>query len=54
MAWLYGRDGLMRALLRGVFTYMKPGFHPWELDDRPLLEEALRLLEGGKPKELAA
>src|SRR3546814_14070626 len=25
LAWLYGRDGLMRALLRGVFTYMKPG-----------------------------
>src|SRR3546814_14523574 len=54
LAWLYSRDGLMRALLRGVFTYMKPGFHSWELDDRPLLQEALRLLEAGKVKELAA
>ena len=54
LAWLYGRHGLMRALARGVFTYMKPGFHPWEIDDRPLLEEALRLLEVAKPKEMAA
>ncbi|MBO9697326.1 MAG: metal-dependent hydrolase [Sphingopyxis sp.] len=54
LAWLYGRDGLMRALLLGVFTYMKPGFHPWEVDDRPLLEEALRLLEGSRAKALAA
>lgn len=54
LAWLYGRDGLMRALLHGVFTYMKPGFHPWEVDDRPLLAEALRLLEAGKARELAA
>jgi hypothetical protein len=44
----------MRVLARGVFTYMKPGFHPWEIDDRPLLEQALRLLEAGKPKEIMA
>jgi len=54
LAWLYGRHGLMRALLRGVVTYMKPGFHPWEVDDRPLLADALRLLEAGKPRGLAA
>lgn len=54
LAWLYGRHGLMRALLRGVVTYMKPGFHPWEVDDRPLLADALRLLEAGKPQGLAA
>jgi predicted metal-dependent hydrolase len=54
LAWLYGRHGLMRALLRGVFTYMKPGFHPWEVDDRPLLADALRLLEAGKPQGFAA
>ena len=54
LVWLYGRDGLLRALLRGVFTYMKPGFHPWEIDDRKLLGQALALLQSGKPKEVAA
>lgn len=54
LGWLYGRRGLMRALLKGVFTYMKPGFHPWHVDDRPLLAEALALLEATKPKGLAA
>jgi predicted metal-dependent hydrolase len=53
LAWLYGRHGLMRALFRGVFTYMRPGFHPWEVDDRGLLEEALHLLEAAKPKAMA-
>ncbi|HEY0594322.1 metal-dependent hydrolase [Sphingopyxis sp.] len=54
LAWLYGRKGLMRAMGLSIFTYIKPGFHPWEIDDRSLLKDALRLLEAGKPKEMAA
>lgn len=41
LGFLYGRSGLLRALLRGIGVYMKPGFHPWQEDDRPLLAEAL-------------
>lgn len=54
LAWLYGRHGLMRAMALSIFGYIKPGFHPWEIDDRSLLTDALRLLEAAKPKELAA
>ena len=54
LGWLYGRHGLMRALVRGVFTYMKPGFHPWQIDDRSLLDQALRLLNAPKQAEAVA
>lgn len=54
LAYLYGRPGTMRLLLLGVFTYMRPGFHPWQIDDRALLVEALTVLEAGEPKRNAA
>ena len=54
LAYLYGRDGLMRHLLAGVFTYMRPGFHPWHLDDRGLLAQALALLNAGEAREQMA
>ena len=54
LGYLYGRDGLMRHLLFGVFAYMRPGFHPWHLDDRGLLAQALALLNAGETREQAA
>ncbi|WP_033075142.1 metal-dependent hydrolase [Sphingopyxis sp. MWB1] len=44
LAFLYGRPGTMRLLLKGVFTYIRPGFHPWELDDRALVTQSLASL----------
>ena len=38
--FLFVQPGLMRAVLKSYFTYYKPGFHPWEEDDRHLLVEA--------------
>lgn len=52
LGYLYGRPGPLRLLLKGVFVYMRPGFHPWELDDRPLLARSLALLE--QPRSQAA
>lgn len=52
LGYLYGRPGPLRLLLKGVFVYMRPGFHPWELDDRPLLAKSLALLE--QPRSRAA
>ena len=40
LGYLYGKPGVMRKLLAEVFIYMKPGFHPWQIDDRHLLKEA--------------
>src|SRR3546814_14514462 len=36
LAYLYGKPGLMRLLLRDLFTYFRPNFHPWQHDDRAL------------------
>jgi predicted metal-dependent hydrolase len=54
LSYLYGRPGTLRLLLLGVFTYMRPGFHPWQIDDRALLTKALAMLEAGEPKRNAA
>lgn len=54
LAYLYGRPGTLRLLLLGVFTYMRPGFHPWQIDDRALLTKALAMLDASEPKRSAA
>ncbi|WP_432770159.1 MAG: metal-dependent hydrolase [Sphingopyxis sp.] len=54
LSYLYGRPGTLRLLLLGVFTYMRPGFHPWQIDDRSLLTKALAALEAGEPERKAA
>lgn len=39
--WMFylGSKGLMRALLPRILEYMRPGFHRWQSDERPLFEE---------------
>lgn len=32
--WVWGRKGLVVALLPCFLRYMKPGFHPWDVDER--------------------
>ncbi|WP_447761008.1 metal-dependent hydrolase [Sphingopyxis panaciterrae] len=54
LAYLYGRPGTLRLLLLGVFTYMRPGFHPWQIDDRALLTKALAMLETSEPRRSVA
>lgn len=54
IGYLYGRSGLLRALLKGVLIYMRPGFHPWDIDDRQLLVGALAELEEATPRGQAA
>jgi len=41
LGYLYGKPGPMRRLLQGIIRYFRPGFHPWQMDDRALLSEAL-------------
>jgi predicted metal-dependent hydrolase len=33
LRYLFGRRGLVTALLPAFFAYFKPGFHPWKRDD---------------------
>lgn len=42
LGFLYRGPAPMRLLLTEMFVYMKPGFHPWEVDDRDLLARAKR------------
>lgn len=45
LSYLYRRPGTMRLLLSGVFTYIRRGFHPWNIDNRHLLEKAIAILD---------
>lgn len=44
IAYLYGRPGMMRLVVQSMIGYFKPGFHPWQQDDRALVAEALATL----------
>ena len=44
LAWLYDYPGPMRLLARGILGYLRPGFHPWQHDDRALARRALASL----------
>ena len=34
---VWGKEGLVRKLLPDIFDYLRPNFHPWEIDDRTWL-----------------
>lgn len=36
----FGYPGMMRRILQGLPVFFKPGFHPWDHDDRHLIEAA--------------
>lgn len=54
LGYLYGKPGVMRKLLAEVFIYMKPGFHPWQVDDRHLLIKAQTSLGLDTQERMAA
>lgn len=43
--YLFGRSGILRRALPEYLRYFKPGFHPWDHDDRSLLANAAARLE---------
>lgn len=45
LAYLFGKPGIVRRILPDYLRYFKPGFHPWEHDDRALLEKTLAKLQ---------
>ena len=38
--FLFFEPGLLRKVMKSYFSYYRPGFHPWEEDDRGLLAKA--------------
>lgn len=54
LSFLYNRDGLMRHLLASIPSYLRPSFHPWDQDDRVLLQGALASLPNALPQESPA
>ncbi|HSZ11589.1 MAG TPA: metal-dependent hydrolase [Rhizomicrobium sp.] len=37
IGYLFGKNGIMRQVLGAYFSYYRPGFHPWNHDDRDLI-----------------
>jgi len=37
LKYLFGKPGALRRAFRPYLTYYRPGFHPWDHDDRDLL-----------------
>ena len=37
LRYLWSKPGLMRRVAPSYFAYFKPGFHPWQVDDRALI-----------------
>jgi predicted metal-dependent hydrolase len=51
---LWGRPGLLRRIALPYLAYYRPGFHPWEADDRALIREAEQDLAVSYPLGVAA
>lgn len=43
--FLFGDPGGLRKVFRPYFHYFRPGFHPWDIDNRDLLEQWKQELE---------
>jgi uncharacterized protein len=37
--YLWGPRGFLSSSVGAYFSYYRPGFHPWEVDDRPLIAD---------------
>lgn len=54
MGLLWVRPGLLRRIALPWLAYFRPGFHPWEVDDRDLTRQAERDLARAYPAGAAA
>lgn len=45
--FLWGKPGVIRKCLPDFLAYLRTGFHPWEQDNRALLERSLKELDAG-------
>lgn len=52
--YLWSDPGIMRQVAKSYFAYYRPGFHPWEEDDRDLLAKTEASLNRPLPAGAAA
>jgi uncharacterized protein len=50
----FNRNGIGRAVLRPWAKFLKPGFHPWQTDDRALIAKGEALAAAMEPAAVAA
>jgi predicted metal-dependent hydrolase len=43
LPYMFGREGVVPTVLRELLRYLKPSFHPWEVNDAALLDEVRAL-----------
>jgi uncharacterized protein len=49
----FGKGGIGRAVLKPWFQFLKPGFHPWQIDDHALIAEGEAMVAAMTPTEPA-
>lgn len=54
LAFLWVKPGMLRQVLGAYFDYFRPGFHPWDHDDRALLARTEQSLASAYGAEAAA
>ncbi|TRX74206.1 metal-dependent hydrolase [Pseudomonas mangiferae] len=54
LRFLWGRDGFFRSLLGAYRDFFRPGFHPWQHDNRPLMQRTRDEFEAPADAERAA
>jgi predicted metal-dependent hydrolase len=51
LGYLVGKPGVLRRIFPAWLGYFRPGFHPWDVDDRAVIAEAeARVSQGVKGK----
>jgi hypothetical protein len=47
-AYLFWKPGVLRRIFPAWLSYFLPGFHPWNIDDRALMQQAERELDAAR------
>ena len=47
LRYLWAEPGIMRRIAPNYFAYYRPGFHPWNVDDRVLIAEVEATIAAG-------
>jgi uncharacterized protein len=54
MHYGFGKGGIARRIMRPWAQFLKPGFHPWQIDDRALIASGEAMFAALEPVEAAA
>ena len=49
MPYFFGLGGVLTSMAPDYLAWFRPGFHPWDIDDRALIHQVAQELPGGVP-----